>query len=344
MTDTTTLGPIFIGGLDRSGTSLIYALLASHPRIAMTRRTNWWSYFHGQYGSLEDDANLDRLLEVMGRYRRHRKLEPDLAALRAELVPGQRSYGRLFGLLEAQHATRLGKPRWGDKSLHTERYAATVLADFPDARIIHMIRDPRDRYASVLKRWKHLRGGVGAATAAWLASIRLAERNARAYPGRYLILRYEDLASEPDAHLRRVADFVGEPYDEQMLGMEGAEDFRSTGGNSSYGGFEAGSISTRSIGRFRETLSTADVAFVQALAGTAMRTHGYEPVPTPMAGGGRLAYLARDLPLNVLKMAAWRLRERTRDATGRSPGAETLEEDSDEAADGDPAGAYASKE
>ena len=33
-------GPVFVAGLERSGTSLIFALLASHPNIAMTRRTN----------------------------------------------------------------------------------------------------------------------------------------------------------------------------------------------------------------------------------------------------------------------------------------------------------------
>lgn len=344
MSDMLTRGPIFVGGLDRSGTSLIYALLASHPRIAMTRRTNWWSYFHGQYGNLEDDADLDRLLEVMGRYRRHRKLHLDLRALRMQFRSGRRTYGRLFGLLESQHAARLGKPRWGDKSLHTERYAAVIFADFPDAHIIHMIRDPRDRYASVLNRWHHLRGGVGAATAAWLASIRLAERNARRHPGRYLILRYEDLTSMPDTQLRRVADFVGEPYDEQMLGMLGAEGFRSSGGNSSYGGFEAGSISTKSIGRYREALSIAEIAFIQARAGSSMRAHGYGSVSTPMSGAARLTYLLWGQPLNVLKMTAWRLREQVRDISGRSPNAETLE-DTDGDADDAPVGSgYASKE
>ncbi len=328
----TTEGPIFIGGIDRSGTSLIYALLASHPRIAMVRRTNWWSYFYGQYGDLADDANLDRLLTVMGRYRRHRKLAPDFDALRTSFRVGPPTYGRLFGLLAMQHADRLGKPRWGDKSLHTERYADTVLREFPEARIIHMLRDPRDRYASVLKRWKHVRGGVGAATAAWLASIRLAERNHARHPGRYLILRYEDLASDPVGQLQQVSDFIGEPYDSGMLGMEGADDFRSSGGNSSYGGFEVGTISTRSIGRFRNALPAGDIAFIESRARRAMRTHGYEPIQTPLGGSPRIRYLLRDWPLNFAKMQAWRARERLRDLSGRSPGAETLEEeDSDEA-------------
>lgn len=317
-------GPIFIGGLDRSGTSLIYALLASHPRVAMTRRTNWWSYFSGQYGDLRDDANLDRLLAQMAKYRRHRKLEPDFAALRSAFRAGPRTYGRLYGLLQEQHAERLGKPRWGDKSLHTERYADRVFADFPTARLIHMIRDPRDRYASVLKRWKRLRGGVGAATAAWLASVRLAEHNVRRYPGQYLILSYEDLASDPQTQLRRVSAFIGEEYAPRMLRMEAAEDFRLTGGNSSYGGFEAGAISTRSIGRFRETIPTSDVAFIQARARRAMANHGYDLVSTPMSPSARIKHVVIGWPLSLATMQAWRLRERVDDLRGRSPNAETL--------------------
>jgi hypothetical protein len=327
-----TPGPIFIGGLDRSGTSLIYALLASHPRIAMVRRTNWWAYFHGQYGDLADDANLDRLLAVMGRYRRHRKLAPDFALLRSVFRDGPATYGRLFGLMASQHAEQRGKPRWGDKSLHTERYADIVLHEFPDGRIIHMLRDPRDRYASVLKRWHHVRGGVGGATAAWLASVKLAQQNLARHPGRYLILRYEDLAREPEAQLRRVAAFIGESYDPKMLGMEGADDFRSSGGNSSYGGFEAGAISTQSIGRFQQALPAADVAFIQSRAGGPMLANGYQLVETSLAGAARLRYVTRDWPLGVAKMQAWRVRERLRDLTGRSPSEATLEGE-DEAGD-----------
>jgi hypothetical protein len=326
-------GPIFVGGLDRTGTSLIYALLASHPRIAMTRRTNWWSYFHGRYGDLDDDHNLDRLLGAMSRYRRHRKLRPDFADLRASFVVGPRTYGRLFELLESQHAARVGRARWGDKSLHTERYATTVFDTFPEARIIHMIRDPRDRYASVLKRWKSVRGGIGAATAAWLASVDLGERNVRRFPGRYMLLRYEDLASDPESSLRRVSEFIGEAYDTSMLKMDGAEDFRSTGGNSSYGAFEAGTISKRSIGRFRATLTPADIAFVQSRAGRAMRAHGYDGVPVVMTGGERIRYAVRDRPLNAAKLLGWQIRERIYDVLGRSPGAHTIEHEEDAAAD-----------
>ncbi|HEX6654649.1 MAG TPA: sulfotransferase [Candidatus Limnocylindria bacterium] len=337
-TQTPTTGPIFVAGLDRTGTSLIYALLASHPRLAMTRRMNWWSYFYDRFGDLQDDRNLDRCLETMSRYRRHQRLAPDFARLRADFVAGERSYGRLLELLERQHADRIGRPRWGDKSLHTERYAGRVFGSFPDARILHMIRDPRDRYASVIKRWKQqARAGAGGATAAWLASVALAQENERRYAGRYRMLRYEDLASDPEATLRAVCAFIGEEYEPRMLLMEDAQDFRDTGGNSSYGTRQPGRISTDSIGRFRSVLRSADIAFIQQRAGRVMRRLGYEPVATAMSGGARASFLLRDWPLASAKFAAWQIRERMRDLLGRSPSDDTM-------ADMAQPGAYASNE
>lgn len=318
-------GPIFVGGLERTGTSLLYALLASHPRIAMTRRTNWWTFFDGRFGDLGDDANLDRCLGAMMRYRRHRKLDPDADRLRDEFRAGDASYCRLFALLEQHYAERAGKPRWGDKSLHTERYADRVLECFPEARILHMVRDPRDRYASSLKRWKSNRGGIGSATAAWIGSVELGERNERVHPGHSMIVRYESLAQDPERTLRAICTFIGEAYDPAMLEMGGASDFREAGGNSSFGRFETGQISTASIGRFRSMLSEPQIAFMQGRARELMLRHGYDPTPVKLSGRERLRYRLLERPLNLGLMAAWRGRELYYNVTGRSPSAHTLE-------------------
>ena len=317
-------GPILIGGLERTGTSLIFALLASHPRIAMTRRTNWWTYFDGRFGDLGQEDALRRILGEMRQYRRHRKLEPDFERLEAEFRAGERSYCRLFDLLESQHAERVGRPRWGDKSLHTERYADRVYECFPEARIIHMLRDPRDRYASAVKRWKSKRGGVGSATAAWLASVELGRRNVERYPGRYRFLQYEHLVNDPEGELRAICEFIGEPYDPAMLGMAGASDFRDAGGNSSFGRFSVGEISPKSIGRFRQVLSPREIAFVQRTAGDEMRALGYEEADTRLDGSDRLAYALGTVPVNAAKMALWRARERWYDLTGRAPSESTM--------------------
>jgi hypothetical protein len=317
-------GPIFLAGIERSGTSLMYALLASHPSIAMTRRTNLWSFFYGQYGDLAHPDNFERCLAAMLRYKRLLKLQPDAERIRREFRDGEPTYPRLFALLEQHNAERLGRPRWGDKSLNQERYVDQIFAAYPDACMIQMIRDPRDRYASSLTRWKLVRGRSGSGIARWLWSVDQAARYLRRYPSRFMVVRYESLATDPEATMRDVCAFIGEPYTPQMLTMEGAPAHRNKGGNSSYGRREPGKISTSSIGRFRTVLSPFDVAFIQASAGRRMGQFGYALDPVELPPAERLRYAVLDWPVNMSRMLAWRAREAVRDRTGRSPSEHTI--------------------
>ena len=308
--------PVFVAGLERTGTSLMFALLASHPDLAMTRRTNLWTHFYGQYGDLSEPANLDRCLSTMIRYRRIIKLEPDFEQLRRDFsASGDRTYGRLFALLEQQYADRVGRRRWGDKSLHTERYAEPIFAAYPDARILHMIRDPRDRYASSKTRWRR-RGGIGAGTAEWLASARLAERNERRFPGRYRVVRYETLVSTPAETLRDICAVLGVTFDAEMLRMSNGGRFTEKGGNSSYGTRHDGVVSQSSVGRYRSVLTVDQIAFVQLLAGREMSRFGYTFDGAASAHRG-IGFALTVVPFEMLRFQAWRVREAVRDARGR---------------------------
>jgi hypothetical protein len=295
--------PVFIAGADRSGTTLLFALLASHPNISMVRRTNMWRYFHRRYGDLSDPGNLERCLRDMTRYRRMHHLRPDVDRIRRELLQGEPTYGRLFALFHEHHAERAGKGRWGDKSLHTEHYADRVFQEFPDARILHMVRDPRDRYASVRKRYGRDLSRVGAATARWLDSARAGERNRKRYGDRYLIVRYEDLARDPEGTMRWVCDAIGEDYSAAMLSMQGAPDHRG-GGNSSFGDLESG-ISTRAIGRFASVLAPAEIAFIELVAGRSMAAMGYERAGVSLSPRERIRFATVTLPVQLARMIGW---------------------------------------
>lgn len=309
--------PVYVAGQERSGTSLMYALLASHPNIAMSRRSNLWTHFYNQYGDLSRPENLAACLAMMMRYKRIRPLQLDPERVRREFRQGAATYGRLFALVQGHYAEHLGKPRWGDKSLHTERYADAIFAAYPQATILHMIRDPRDRYASALTRWEVNRSGVGGGTAVWLSSVKLAEQNRQRYPDRYKIVRYETLAHQPEETLQTICDVIGEPYSPAMLTMNGAKNFRDEGGNSSYTQYAPGKISTRSIGRFRQVLSSRQIAFMQMLCRQQMLTYGYEPDDVALTPAERLRFYLLDVPDNLARMTAWYLREAFLNARGR---------------------------
>lgn len=297
-------GPIVVTGADRSGTSLMFALLSSHPDVAMTRRANLWRWFDGRYGDLGSDENLDRLLDDLERYRRLDVLEIERDRVRREFRSGPSTYGRLFSLIFSHFADRTGKARWGDKSLHTEHHADRVFDEWPDARMIQMVRDPRDRHASVSRRYADAEKGIGAITGRWMASARRASRNLDRYPDRYRVIRYETLASEPDGTMREVCEFLSLPFDPEMMAMRAVDEQAQRGGNSSFGSLPPGTISTQSIGRFRAVLSPRETAFIELVAGRRMRRLGYEPSDERLAEHRTRFYLV-DLPRDIARMTAW---------------------------------------
>lgn len=300
-----TQAPIFIGGPDRSGTTLIYALLASHPNIHMARRSNMWRFFDGRYGDLGESENFEQCLHDITHYHKMRHLQADPGRVRREFWRGEPTYGRLFALLHQHSAERSGKPRWGDKSLHIEHYADRIFAEFPGAKVIQMARDPRDRYASVRKRFGKDTPRLGASTARWLRATRHGRRNVRRYPDNYRIVRYESLAMEPEDTLREICAFIGEEYSPAMLSMQGAGEYRESGGNSSFDKIEPGVISTRSIGRFRAVLTASEIAFIQMTCGQEMTAFDYPKALITFRRGERLKFAVGTLPIHLGRMAGW---------------------------------------
>lgn len=203
-------GPIFVGGLSHSGKTQLRIALEAHSQIAMTRRTYMWTDFYGRFGDLGRPENVERCLAAMAAHDGIRELRPDFTHIRREFAAGEASYGRLFELIHRQHATRLGKARWGDQLGLVEAFADRIFEAYPDAVLLHMVRDPRTQ------RTPAGLGSLGWAVGRWRFSADLAARNERMYAGRYRVVQFESLMADPEATLRSVAAFVGEAYEPAM--------------------------------------------------------------------------------------------------------------------------------
>jgi hypothetical protein len=318
-------GPIYIGGLDRSGKTTMAAFLTSHPRIVVPAvGTNMWTYFYRQYGDLAESANFERCLDALLHYKHVAFLEPDAARIRREFAAGAPTYARLFELIHQHHRERVGKPRYGVQTGLVERYADELFAAYPGVRVIHMIRDPRDRYEASLALWPDGRGRAGGAAARWRYSVGLAERNRRRYGDRYLVVRFEDLVRWPADALRHVCRFLGEQFHEEMLGMPEAPSRRARMREFARRE-EADLLSQRAIGHFRGRVTDDELAFLQLQLRAPMRRHGYAPDLLDRDLRARVRFLAAVWPDQWSRMVAWRgveaLQQRLPEVVRRRPGA-----------------------
>lgn len=128
-----------------------------------------------------------------------------------------------------------GYSRWVLKHPHYELYWKRLFSDFPDARLIYMVRDPRDVILSrTLKRNKkrYLKRGGNATTyksqkgslrpsvrflKEWEQSVIASRRISEAFPGQILKVRYNDLVSDPRDVMRGVSGFLGVSWQESLV-------------------------------------------------------------------------------------------------------------------------------
>ncbi|GLY73098.1 sulfotransferase family protein [Actinoallomurus iriomotensis] len=213
--------PIFILGCPRSGGTLLRRMLRAHPRIAIPPETRLLldAYEHRDaYGDLSRRANRQALAEwiVAGAGTRFDGLGLDARAVAEEIVAGPPTLGSALEIAWRAYARRLGKPRWGDKRPGYVQHIDALLRLFPDAQLVHVIRDGRACVAD-LKGTSWWRMGVYHAIATWTQAIDAGTSAAQRLPSSaYTEVQYERLVTDPESELRRLCTFLTEDYAPEM--------------------------------------------------------------------------------------------------------------------------------
>jgi hypothetical protein len=129
-----------------------------------------------------------------------------------------------YGSFQEDYRQKQGKERWAEKS-PTYTMDLPLIDDlFPESQVIHLIRDGRDVLASVQNRWGYRKAVQFAAAGTWKKHVEKA-RTFGQFAGeeRYTEVRYEQLVQDPEQTLRKVFDFLDEPWDPVVLRYDEVE-------------------------------------------------------------------------------------------------------------------------
>jgi len=108
-----------------------------------------------------------------------------------------------------------GKERLAERTPLHALHTALIADVYPDARIVHIIRDGRDVARSLLAhQWGP--GSVAEAAREWRVSVEAARAGAPG-PDRYFEIRYEDLLADPAARIGELYRWLGLPVDDAIL-------------------------------------------------------------------------------------------------------------------------------
>lgn len=280
----------FIVGSGRSGTTLLRSMFNAHPDVAIPDESHFVVTMARARRRYEAPGGFrtDLFLEDLGGHWGFRGWGLDVGEVAAELEANppaslpealRRVYGR--------YALSRGKRHYGDKTPIYVLHLAVLAGLFPEARILHVVRDGRDVALSFLDQDFGPRS-VAEAAVRWKRWVgRGRAGGGRLGPERYREVRYEDLVADPEAALRELSPFVGVGFHERMLRY-----------------FEPGRVEverhyyrsvrlppTADLRAWRRDMAPGDVRTFEALAGGVLSDLGYErahPRLGPAARGDAL--------------------------------------------------------
>lgn len=265
-----TAPPIFIVGSPRSGTTLMSRLLDRHPALAICGETHFHRLVYLRrkaFGDLGDLANRRRLIGEYVTSRHIRRAGLNTTEFAERLSREATSYRAMFSAILSYYAETQGKPRCGEKTPQHAFFLETLCEWFPNAVILHMIRDPRAAVAS-LQRAVWSPGSVVTNARTWLKH----NRAARLFRGRtgYLEVRYEALVTDPATELRKICALIGEEYSPLMQQPEAV--FTATSKPTLR---SRAAVTSERLDVWRKELTAAHIAQIEWVLGPDLESFGY---------------------------------------------------------------------
>ena len=294
--------PIFMIGAERSGTTLIMAMVGCHPRIAVPEVVWYYSRFRAYlftYGDLNNEENFRALAEEMifGLKTPFWGMKVNPRTIVDEIISEvkEKSFAGIYCAMLERYAREVGdKSRWGEKTPYNLFFVKEILEDFPNAQFIFITRDGRDTSAD------YLQSGFGPTNIFCAAELwKLCQNVVKPWrkklsSSQWLDVQYETLVREPKNTLKKICDFLGEKYASAMLDFYNTDIAKARGATRDHKPL-GHAVSDRYIGIHKELLSLRDQRIFAAVAGEELEQAGYTPDVEPIEISEEAAALYREL-------------------------------------------------
>lgn len=256
-------------GVRRSGTSLLQSILSSHSKISIPPETGFLrknviikcklkklTHLH----AVQSNEKLKRLSGIVG-----------------ELKTKKKWNNALEYYLDFTNKYRISQKKviLGDKDPKLVEYITSVNKIFPEIRIIHIIRDPRDVLLSKMKAawskdkpsWYHIFANY--------VQLKLGNKEGQNLKEKYLAVFYRDLLSSTIDTLSMICEFLNVEFEREMLLFQKTASKLVSEEEKEWKKETMGPLLKDNIGKWQGNLKDWEVALTELLCIEAFQLGGY---------------------------------------------------------------------
>ena len=286
----------FVAGQAKSGTTLLAALLDSHPALlVLPQETAYFPTVLRKYRNAGRRAQFDYLTKesfsrvLFGgepKWREHEYTnfpqQRFLATFERTAFDPANAQRDLLALMAESYAVTIGVPldriqRWIEKTPANRNHVDEIFARFPRAKLLVTLRDPRAILATQIaleKTRRTKRFSAYYVIAHWRVAAKLARRvGSGDVPG--LFVQFEQLLSEPSAVMKNVCDYLEITFDPDVV-LTPTKIGQPWGGNSAVQ-IAFSQVSAEPASRWESELSEDEIGWVEWHCRDLMPEFGYEP-------------------------------------------------------------------
>ena len=310
--------PIFLLGAHKSGTSLLRSLLDCHPQLFVIpfeahffQISNYWVDYRFRktrppYKSIPEAKHVMKSHVKFVNESREKMTDSllygklDIDAFEEKLRVNVDTFSELIDLYVRSihfslfHSELPDDTMIVEKSVENAEFAQDIIQMYPDAKFVHIVRNPYANLVSI-RRYISKRGYpfIGNALLSLNNSFYYLYRNQRLIEN-YMIIKYEDLVTQPDKTIKRVADYLGIDFTETLLLPTSLGE--SWGGNSSRG-IQFEGISPDNLNIWHSEINHLEKYYINRLFKFLLDDYDYKVLPThrspfwPVRGERPKAYI-----------------------------------------------------
>jgi hypothetical protein len=262
--------PIVIVGCQRSGSTMLGAMLGTHSKIVAIPEAQFFVDCMPDNADVIADSN-DIESSIKGHYRfKIWNYELPISYL------GNAKYAKFFKWFIAGYAQDIHKKKpdaWVDHQPGHVKHIAKIKEFFPNVKVIHVLRDGRAVANSIIPLdwgpnsinraayfWEQ-RVGYGLAVQRYLGEESC------------MTIRYEDIILDPQSSVKTLCNFLGFEYEDSMLSASGLKVPEFTVKQHSLVG---GILSRERISGWQKELPKREVEIFEGLTGDLLTYLGYE--------------------------------------------------------------------